>query len=56
MRWSKNAIAALKAVVEAKVHRTLALGSTLARVAKKKTLNNGHLDVASAIIRELGTQ
>jgi len=56
VRWSKSAVAALKAVVEAKVHRTLALGSTLARVAKKKTLNDGHLDVATAIIRELGSQ
>ena len=40
VRWTKNAVAALKAIVEAKVHRTLALGSTLARVANKKTLNN----------------
>jgi histone H3/H4 len=40
VRWSKNAILALKAIVEARVHRTLALGSTLARVAKKQTLTN----------------
>lgn len=40
VRWTKNAVIALKAIVEARVHRTLALGSTLARVARKKTLNN----------------
>jgi hypothetical protein len=50
LRFSSGAIVALKAAVEARVHRQLSLGTTLARFSKRRTYTTTHLEMAGIIL------
>jgi len=53
MRWTAGAVRTLETIVQSRVQRVLALGSTLSRCANKATLTDTHIALARSIVSEL---
>ena len=53
LRWTSGAVTTLETVVQSRVQRVLALGSTLSRCANKATLTDTHIELAHSIVSEL---